>query len=587
MRGHIRQAAAAGHAAPAAAWRGAVRSRGVALIASMIIGVLILGLMMASLTVAQATSRWLRHLLEQTEALSLAEAATELRQKELLTETANFAAEDVLVEPRRHMIGKGGKLRAVISHVRRIGAGGAGGPAPANDLKITDADGVVAFVSYFQITARAVTDNSAVEVMRTVQVGKSPVFQYGVFYDDDLEILPGPDMTLAGRIHANGDIYLNGGATLRINSTYLRCTGEMYREAKRAAEGTKGTTLILQRDSNTFAAMDARNAPAARWAGSSPSPEYYGNFDGDPHQWVAYADATWQGTVKTQAHGTKEVASPQIMTITPGGYYHNEAGLVIEYAGNGVNVYARRDGAVSAITSALPAGTVSLGTVYDGRQRKTLSTIEVDMAKLRDAGVMPANGLVYAYRTDTTEENPNGVVFKNGKELNSATMLVSPGPVYIQGDFNCPDAASAYGKHPTMLICDAVNILSNAWDNTKTAGSGVPRAGATTVNLAMASGIVRTPDTGGDYSGGLENFPRFHENWTGVTLRIRGSFMALFPSTYATAPWKNATYGAPTRDWGFDPDLLRGENAFAREIMPWAVSMRRVAWQDNVESVLD
>ena len=570
--------------APAATWMRTARSRGVVLVASLIVGVLILGLMMASMTVAQATSKWLQHLLEQTEALSLAEAATELRQKALITEIANFAKEDVLTEPRTHALGKGGKPQTVISRVRRIGAGGA---AATDDLKTTDSDGVVSFVSYFQITARAVTGTSAIEVMRTVQVGKNPVFQYGVFYDDDLEILPGPDMTLAGRIHANGDIYLNGGATLRINSAYLRCTGEIYREAKRAGEGTKGTTLILQRGSTTFAPMEADNAPAARWVGSKVSPEYYGNFDGDPHQWVAYADATWQGTVKTQAHGTKEVASPQIKTITPGGYYHNEAGLVIEYAGNGVNVYARRDGAVSAVTSVLPAGTVALGTIYDGRQKKNLNTIEVDMAKLRDAGVMPDNGLVYAYRADTTEETPHGVVFKNGKELSGATMLVSPGPVYIQGDFNCPEAASSYAKQPSMLICDAVNLLSNAWDNTKTAASGVPRAGATTVNLAMASGIVRTPDTGGDYSGGLENFPRFHENWTGVTLRIRGSFMALFASMYATGPWKNATYGAPTRDWGFDPDLLNGGNAFAREIMPWAVSMRRVAWQDNVESVLD
>jgi hypothetical protein len=44
-----------------------------------------------------------------------------------------------------------------------------------------------------------------------------PLFQFAVFYDKDLGIGPGPSMTLDGRVHANGDLYLNAGATLQIN----------------------------------------------------------------------------------------------------------------------------------------------------------------------------------------------------------------------------------------------------------------------------------------------------------------------------------------------------------------------------------
>ncbi|UCC71810.1 MAG: hypothetical protein JSV86_15755, partial [Gemmatimonadota bacterium] len=36
-----------------------------------------------------------------------------------------------------------------------------------------------------------------------------PIFQFGVFYEEDLEATNGPPMTFAGRVHANGNIYLS------------------------------------------------------------------------------------------------------------------------------------------------------------------------------------------------------------------------------------------------------------------------------------------------------------------------------------------------------------------------------------------
>lgn len=43
-----------------------------------------------------------------------------------------------------------------------------------------------------------------------------PLFQFLAFYANDLEILPGPTMTLHGRIHTNSSLYLNAGATLSV-----------------------------------------------------------------------------------------------------------------------------------------------------------------------------------------------------------------------------------------------------------------------------------------------------------------------------------------------------------------------------------
>src|SRR6202035_3938522 len=108
----------------------------------------------------------------------------------------------------------------------------------------------------------------------------------------------------------------------------------------------------------------------------------------------------------------------------------------------------------------------------------------------------------------------------------------------IQGDFNTggsppsnsgnpADAVtpqvSGYTRAPVSILADAVNILSNNW-NDATSGS-VPAASNTTVNAAIVSGIVPTAPVGGDgsYSGGAENFPRFLEDWSANTFTYYGS----------------------------------------------------------------
>src|SRR5207247_4159259 len=81
-------------------------------------------------------------------------------------------------------------------------------------------------------------------------------------------------------------------------------------------------------------------------------------------------------------------------------------------------------------------------------------------------------------------------------------------------------------------------------------------ATSTTVNAAFLAGIVKT--TSSSYSGGVENFPRFLENWSGDTLTYNGSMVVLFYSKVATGLWKNtgSYYSPPVRNWTFDVNFL-------------------------------
>jgi hypothetical protein len=202
-----------------------------------------------------------------------------------------------------------------------------------------------------------------------------------------------------------------------------------------------------------------------------------------------------------------------------------------------------------------------------------------------------------------TSNSKRGVRLINGGTLPDIGLTVaSPNPVYIQGDYNTgtttsyssandgtstssssqltvantpnSDGTSAYGgtttpteyssgynKKSAAVVADAVTILSNKWsDGNSSAALGSRNPGSTTVNTAIVAGNVPTSTSA--YSGGIENFPRLLENWSGsLYLTVHGSFGLLYDSEQATSPWKATGnyYNAPSRRWFYD-SILQDKN---------------------------
>lgn len=90
----------------------------------------------------------------------------------------------------------------------------------------------------------------------------------------------------------------------------------------------------------------------------------------------------------------------------------------------------------------------------------------------------------------------------------------------------------------------------------------------TRINATIVSGLV--PSRGQQSYGGLHNFPRFIENWSGDNLFISGALIQLKFSVYGTGPFDQDSwdprqtpagaeliryYGAPNRRWGYDVGL--------------------------------
>jgi hypothetical protein len=512
-------------------------NRGTVLILGLIIGAMVLFTLAAATTTTLNLGKEAKHKLDRTRALALADGVTEAAQKEMLELVASF-------EP--------------VPASGTISAAGAEYPYTTTELSAplsrTDPDGVRRTVQYFRVSAAVNLGDGYATVDRVVDLSQTPVFQYMIFFSDDLEILPGPSMTLGGRVHANGDIYVGCGNTLTVSTEHFRSTGSIYRERKNDGTTTGGTVSIQVAGEAAYVAMTP-------------------DTDSSHPEWTTYALDTWKGTVQDGSHGVTEVAAPSIGSIKAfnedgsKGYYHKNAGLVV------VNGQARD---ASGNLVALPPGTITERTLYDAREGKVVTITDINLGLLNGSGRFPANGLLYAYRTGASPSQPNGIRLTNGSTLAGGLTVVSEDPVYVRGDFN------TVNKKGAAVIADAVNLLSNAWNDTKTAGS-LPAASNTTYNLAFVTGNVPTPDGGGPYSGGFENLPRFHENWTNRRATIRGSFINMYESEIAKGQWRYGgdVYTAPIRDWAFDPDLVSpgGLPPFT----PNLVHFVRVLWDDRLE----
>jgi hypothetical protein len=200
------------------------------------------------------------------------------------------------------------------------------------------------------------------------------------------------------------------------------------------------------------------------------------------------------------------------------------------------------------------------------------------------------NGTPYTnatYLTNWPIVSQPGIVLSNGAVLPPQGLSVAtPDPAYIVGNWNIKlsnTGASDAGLNdttyalPSAIYSDAVTILSSAWNPANsTAGINSRNATSDTVNAAFLTGNV--PSNGSYYSGGVENFPRFLENWSGQTFTYNGSLVAMFSSQIATAPWPGTggVYNPPVRNWAFDNNY--SNPAKQPPMTPQVITMQRSEW---------
>jgi hypothetical protein len=191
-----------------------------------------------------------------------------------------------------------------------------------------------------------------------------------------------------------------------------------------------------------------------------------------------------------------------------------------------------------------------------------------------------------SYTTNLVQYAEPGVVLTNGGQLPpNGLSVVTPDPLYIVGNWNVTNSSgqgmvqtyNVADTLPSAVFADAVTILSSAWNPVYSSSNISYRTAAPdTVNAAILTGNV--PSNGSYYSGGVENFPRFQENWSGVNFYYNGSMVEMFQSRIANFPWPGTgtVYNPPTRDWAFDTNFSNPSQL--PPLTPKVIYLNRARW---------
>lgn len=184
--------------------------------------------------------------------------------------------------------------------------------------------------------------------------------------------------------------------------------------------------------------------------------------------------------------------------------------------------------------------------------------------------------------------------YDSGNSANTRGFTVaSENGVYVKGNYNAvsidsagtPTPADQYNPldttdHiPASVVGDAVTMLSNydsvskdGWLDSKSFLNPYNHTGnrrkavETFTRFAMLSGDAKSsfeanPNQGGGdprLGGGVHNFKRFLEDWSGVRLNYCGSLINLYNARNNNGSFKvsNLTYSPPNRNWVFDSSFL-------------------------------
>ena len=401
---------------------------------------------------------------------------------------------------------------------------------------------------------------------QNVEIQNIPIFQFGVFYMNDLEILPGANMTFTGPVYTASDLWVGSENGVDVNfSSTVYAAGNIYHGRKDGNHTMPGNVYF--KDAN-YVDQNMKN-PDGSW------------LDSNYPTWALESQQRWGGTVQSIAQKVQKLTLPLPSSAQSGALIDRRSGSdstelqsqKMDYKANirivdgvavdqaGAAVELRYCSGGSPFSNGCPQGQtvvspIQTSSFYNFREAKTIQTTDIDVSLLNGSptfqAIVGANNGVIIYTSD--HRNLTSTTYQDATRIVNASLLPTKGltlasenPVYVKGDYN------TVNKQPSSIMGDAFNMLSNNWSDANSAqGLGSRIATPTSVNAAVLAGNA---DTGGStYGGGFENMPRFLENWSGTTFNYSGSVIALFNSRIATGAWVYGgnNYTAPIRMWSFD-----------------------------------
>ena len=148
--------------------------------------------------------------------------------------------------------------------------------------------GMTALATPYTLTVGARTANGAeVKLQRTLQTVGIPLFQFGIYCEGDCSFFPGPNFDFGGRVHTNGNLFLNSGGPAGAgptdtakNQLWLRSPVTVVKDIFRdclsnthpeSATGTHAGSVEITKGGGVPQALDFKQGSLLSCLGSAPN----------------------------------------------------------------------------------------------------------------------------------------------------------------------------------------------------------------------------------------------------------------------------------------------------------------------------
>jgi Tfp pilus assembly protein PilX len=173
--------------------------------------------------------------------------------------------------------------------------------------------GLVASVTPYLLdtTATQNVTGTQVRLQRKINNYLVPIFQFGMFSNEDLEVHPGPAFAFNGRVHANGNLYISGTMTFLSRVT---TANELVTDVVRNGS-THAQSMAVKVGTITVPLTAGSVVNGPNITGSTSGQPGY--FPGSPN---GTASATWKtGSIATASAGVANQFGGQVLTRATGG----------------------------------------------------------------------------------------------------------------------------------------------------------------------------------------------------------------------------------------------------------------------------
>jgi hypothetical protein len=99
-------------------------------------------------------------------------------------------------------------------------------------------------------TATDTKSGVQVQLMREFYNNLVPIFQFGIFYDDNMEFHPGPKFAFGGRVHSNGSIFLMANDELTFDSRVTAAAHVVTEVARNGSPWTNWNENVFIKDAS-------------------------------------------------------------------------------------------------------------------------------------------------------------------------------------------------------------------------------------------------------------------------------------------------------------------------------------------------